>query len=178
MRLLPARLRINIVERKPVAFVRLRSKIALIDANGVVLDMLRGQAKYSFPVVATSGDEPLSTLAARMKIYSAVIKDLDSDGGSFSKDLSEVDLTDPDDAKITVEDPNGTLVVHLGSGNYLDRYKIYERHIAEWRQQFNKLESVDLRFNGQVIVNADGRASTNGVASESTAKKELGKHGG
>jgi cell division protein FtsQ len=65
---------------------------------------------------------------------------------------------------VTVEDPNGALIVHLGSANYLDRYKIYVRHIAEWRQQFNKLESIDLRFNGQVIVNADGRANTNGVA--------------
>ena len=67
--------------------------------------------------------------------------------------------------------PNGTLVVHLGSGNYLDRYKIYVRHIAEWRQQFNKLESVDLRFNGQVIVNADGRASTNGPKSSAGEEK-------
>ena len=175
MRLLPAKLRIEIVERKPMAFVRVRSKIALIDANGVVMDMLRGQTKYSFPVLATTGDEPVSTLAARMKIYSALVKNLDSGGADYSKALSEVDLTDPDDAKITVEDPNGALIVHLGSGNYLDRYKIYVRHIAEWRQQFNKLESVDLRFNGQVIVNADGRASTNGAE---PAKKEVGKHGG
>ena len=175
MRLLPAKLRINIVERKPVAFVRMRSKISLIDANGVVMDMLRGQTKYSFPVLATTGDEPVSTLAARMKIYAAVVKDLDSEGANYSRDLSEVDLTDPDDAKVTVEDPNGALVVHLGNASYLDRYKIYVRHIAEWRQQFNKLESVDLRFNGQVIVNADGRASTN---SAEPAKKEVGKHGG
>src|SRR4051812_30648439 len=176
MRLLPAKMRINIVERKPVAFIRVRSKIALIDGNGVVMEMLpRGQTKYSFPVMATTGDEPVSTLAARMKIFSAVAKDLDSDGANYSKELSEVDLTDPDDAKVTVEDPNGALVVHLGNANYLDRYKIYVRHIAEWRQQFNKLESVDLRFNGQVIVNADGRANTN---SAERTKKEVGKHGG
>src|SRR5438067_3990401 len=70
MRLLPAKLRINIVERKPVAFVRVRSKFALIDANGGVVDMLpHSPTKYSFPVVATTGDEPLSTWAARMKIF-------------------------------------------------------------------------------------------------------------
>ena len=165
MRLLPAKLRINIMERKPVAFVRIRSKIALIDANGVVMDMLpHSPTKYSFPVVATTGDEPLSTLASRMKIFSVVMKDLDSEGANYSKDISEVDLTDPDDARITVEDPNGALVIHLGSANYLDRYKIYVRHIAEWRQQFNRLESVDLRFNGQVIVNADGRANAGAVS--------------
>jgi cell division protein FtsQ len=163
MRLLPNKMRIKIQERTPIAFVRIRSKIELIDANGCVMEMpAHSRVKYSFPVVATTGDEPQSTLAARMKIFSAVVKDLDSGGANFSKDLSEIDLTDPDDARITVEDPNGALVVHLGSGNYLDRYKIYVRHVAEWRQQFNKLESVDLRFNGQVIVNADGRANPTG----------------
>lgn len=160
MRLLPAKLRINIAERVPVAFVRIRSKVALIDSNGVVMELpSHSQSKYSFPVLATTGDEPQSTLAARMKIFSAAMKDLDSGGSNYSKDISEMDLSDPDDARITVEDPNGALIIHLGSGNYLDRYKIYVRHISEWRQQFNKLESIDLRFPGQVIVNADGRAN-------------------
>jgi hypothetical protein len=28
-------------------------------------------------------------------------------------------------------------------------------HIAEWRQQFQNVQSVDLRYEGQVIVNPD-----------------------
>ena len=83
------------------------------------MDLLRGQTKYSFPVLATTGDEPVSTLAARMKIYSALTRDLDSGGTNYSRDLSEVDLSDPDDAKVTVEDPNGALIIHLGSSDYL-----------------------------------------------------------
>lgn len=170
MRLLPNKLRITIQERTPIAFVRIRSKIELIDANGVVMGLPpRNSTKYSFPVIVTTGDEPQSTLAARMKIFSAVVKDLDSEGANYSKVISEIDLSDPDDAKVTLEDPNGALIIHLGGGNYLDRFKIYVRHIAEWRQQFNKLESIDLRFNGQVIVNADGRANTNGVSASAPA---------
>ena len=42
-----------------------------------------------------------------------------------------------------------------GSSNYLDRYKIYVSHVREWRQQFDKLESVDLRYDRQIIVNPD-----------------------
>jgi hypothetical protein len=45
--------------------------------------------------------------------------------------------------------------VHLGTGNYLQRYKTYVTHVQQWRQQFNKLESVDLRYDGQIIVNPD-----------------------
>ena len=39
MRLLPNRMRVSIVERTPVAFVRQGSHIGLVDANGVLLDM-------------------------------------------------------------------------------------------------------------------------------------------
>jgi cell division protein FtsQ len=115
---------------------------------------------YSFPVLAgTSDNEPLSTRAARMRIYNTLVRDLDSDGSHYSKDLSEVDLSDPDDAKVTVADPAGAVLLHLGSSNFLERYKIYIAHAEEWRAQSQKLESVDLRFDRQIIVNPDTQAA-------------------
>jgi hypothetical protein len=54
-----------------------------------------------------------------------------------------------------VADPNGEVLVHLGAGNFLHRYKTYITHVQQWRQQFDKLESVDLRYDGQIIVNPD-----------------------
>jgi cell division protein FtsQ len=69
--------------------------------------------------------------------------------------LSEVDLTDTEDVKVLTSDPNGEVLVHLGTGNYLQRYKIYVTHVQAWRQQFTKLDSVDLRYDGQIIVNPD-----------------------
>jgi cell division protein FtsQ len=48
-------------------------------------------------------------------------------------------------------------LVHLGSSDYLDRFKIYVAHLREWRHQFQKLESVDLRYDRQIIVNPDMR---------------------
>lgn len=166
MRLLPDRIRIQLVERKPVAFVRMGSKIQLIDMSGVIMEMpAKSQTAYSFPVITGMVDsEPLSTRAARMKIYDSLVKELDSQGGNYSKDLSEVELSDPDDVKITVEDPAGALVVHLGSSNFLDRYRIYINHIQEWRQQFQKLESVDLRYNNQIIVNPDARSNDSSLS--------------
>ena len=95
-----------------------------------------------------------------MKIYERLVSKLNSGGGNYSKDLSEVELSDPEDVKITVEDPKGALVIHLGSSNFLGRYLIYLNHIQEWRQQFSKLESVDLRYNGQIIVNPAAEAAT------------------
>ena len=42
--------------------------------------------------------------------------------------------------------------------DFLPRYKLYVSHIAEWRQQFQNVQSVDLRYEGQVIVNPDKTA--------------------
>ena len=157
MRLLPNKLRVTIQERTPVAFVQLGPKIALIDAHGVVMDMpANGAMRYSFPVIVGMGEqEPLSTRAPRMKTYTELTRELDADGSHSSQDLSEVDLSDPDDVKVTVADPQGEVLVHLGSTNFADRFKIYKGHVQEWRQQFQRLDSVDLRYDRQVIVNPD-----------------------
>jgi cell division protein FtsQ len=157
MRLLPNRMRVEVRERHPVAFVHIGSRIALVDMNGVVMDLPAGGArKYSFPVIVGVGvSEPLSTRAARMKIYGQLVRDLDSGGAHYSQGLSDVDLSDPEDVKVTTADPNGEVLVHLGSSDYLERFKVYVAHIQEWRQQFSKVRSVDLRYDRQVIVNPD-----------------------
>ncbi len=84
-----------------------------------------------------------------------MVHELDSDGAHDSQELSEVDLSDPEDVKVLTNDPDGEVLIHLGSSNFLDRYKIYVAHLREWRQQFPKLESVDLRYDRQIIVNPD-----------------------
>ena len=157
MRFVPNRLRIEIHERTPVAFARIGSHIFLIDAGGTLMELTSGgKHRYSFAVIAgINAGEPLSTRAARMKNYNELVRELDSGGAHYSQELSEVDLSDPEDVKVLAADANGEVLVHLGSGNYLQRYKTYVTHVQQWRQQFEKLESVDLRYDGQIIVNPD-----------------------
>lgn len=155
MRLLPNCLKIAITERTPIAFVDNNSHIELIDANGVIMELPPNQ-RYSFPIILRTTDaEPLSTRAARMKIYSRFIGDLDSSGAHYSSDISDVDLSDPDDVKATVTDPHGAVLVHLGASNFLEHFQLYMTHVQDWRTQFPNLESVDLRYDHQVIVNPD-----------------------
>jgi len=157
MRFVPNRLKIEIQERTPVAFARVGSRIFLIDPVGTLMDLpAAGKKKYSFPVIlGMNSGEPPSTRAARMKIYNDLVSQLDAGGAHYSQDLSEVDLSDAEDVKVLASDPQGEVLVHLGSSNYLDRYKVYVSHVREWRQQFDKLESVDLRYDRQIIVNPD-----------------------
>jgi cell division protein FtsQ len=155
MRFVPNRLQVEIQERTPVAFARVGPRMALIDAGGTLME-LSPKHKYSFPVIlGMNPGEPLSTRAPRMKAYSEMVRDLDGGGARYSQDLSEVDLSDLEDLKVRVNDPAGDVLVHLGSSDYLRRYKIYESHAQGWRQQFQKLESVDLRYDNQIIVNPD-----------------------
>jgi cell division protein FtsQ len=157
MRFVPNRLQVEIHERTPIAFARVGSRIWLIDAGGTLMELPgAGKQKYSFPVIAgMNPGEPLSTRAARMKIYNQLLHEFDSDGAHYSQDLSEVDISDQDDVKVLTNDTAGAVLVHLGSSDFLPRYKIYVTHVQGWRQQFEKLESVDLRYEHQIIVNPD-----------------------
>jgi cell division protein FtsQ len=161
MRLLPNRLRVDIQERTPVAFVQFGQRVELIDAEGMVMDIPVGtRANWTFPVVVGMRDsDPLSTRAARMKIYQRLINDLDSTGEKNSLDLNEVDLSDPEDVKVTVADNERSVLLHLGDSDFLDRFKIFKTHLKEWQQQHANLQSVDLRYEHQVILNEDSGGS-------------------
>ena len=156
MRLLPNRMRVSIAERTPVAFVRQGNHIGLVDANGVLLDMPTDSelnTHYSFPVVTgISADEPLSTRAARMKIYQRFTSELDGAGEKISQSLSEVDLSNPEDVKALIPDHSSEVLVHFGEDSFLDRYRKFEEHLPEWRTQYPKLSSVDMRYERQVVL--------------------------
>jgi hypothetical protein len=99
------------------------------------------------------------------------VQDLDSGGARYSQDLSEVDLSDLENLKIRVNDPAGDVLVELGSSDFLKRYKTYVGHVQEWRQQFQKLESVNLRYDNQVIVNPDMEGRSKQPALAASAAK-------
>ena len=156
MRLLPNRLRVSIVERTPVAFVRQGNHIGLVDANGVLLDMptdVQANMHYSFPVVTgLAQNDPLSLRAARMKLYARFTSDLNSSGENISEKLSEVDLSNPEDVRAVIPDKGGEVMVHFGEDNFLERYRKFEEHLPEWRAQYPHLSSVDMRYERQVVL--------------------------
>ena len=173
MRLLPNRIAVHIQERTPVAFVQIGQKISLIDANGIVMGMAATrQARYSFPVIrGITETEPRSSRSAAMKLYNRLVRELDSEGANYSQALSEVDLSDPENVKVTANDAGGAVVIFLGSSDFLTRFKLYTGHVAEWRQQFHNLQSVDLRYEGQIIVNPDVARAPQAQASAAPKKK-------
>ena len=123
MRLLPDQLRVAIVERTPVAFVRQGNTIGLVDAHGVLLHLppaAMAAKHYSFPVVTgISASDPLPARASRMHLYQQFISDLDSGGTKVSTQLSEVDITDPEDIWALLPAEGSDIQVHFGDSDFL-----------------------------------------------------------
>jgi cell division protein FtsQ len=163
MRLLPNNVRVQIKERTPVAFVRQGSQIGLVDANGVLLDMppeTAGDPQYSFPVLTgLSAEMPLDTRAARMDVYGQFMKELRSADAHLTDSLSEVDVSDPEDVKALIASGSSDVLVHFGNEDFLKRYRQFEEHLPEWKQQYPKLASADMRYDGQIVLEMQGEKS-------------------
>jgi cell division protein FtsQ len=156
MRVLPDQIRVAVVERQPVAFTRHREQIGLVDANGVLLAMApatMAKHHYSFPVLTgiDAGDSADSR-KARMDVYLRMMAELDADGKHNSEQISEIDLTDPEDARVLMPEQGADVLAHFGEDRFLERYQRYQAHIAGWRQQYPHLAAVDLRYDNQVVL--------------------------
>ena len=181
MRVLPDQIRVSLVERKPVAFVRQGNTIGLVDANGVLLQMpaaAMAQHHYSFPVVTgIDPADPIASRKARMAVYLRMLADLDQGNEKFSEQISEIDLTDPEDARVLMPEQGEDILAHFGEDKFADRYRRYKEHIAEWRKQYPRLTAVDLRYDQQVVLQMKN-ASTVEEGSGGKAAADEDKGGG
>jgi cell division protein FtsQ len=181
MRLMPDQLRVAIVERTPVAFIRQGNTIGLVDAHGVLLHLppaAMAAKHYSFPVVTgISANDSLPVRATRMHLYEQFISDLDSGGAKVSTQLSEVDLSDPEDLWALMPAQGSDIQVHFGDSDFLARYRSYQQHLPEWRQQYPHLASVDMRYENQVVLDMAHQDAGQDGASVSPHQAET-KHAG
>jgi cell division protein FtsQ len=156
MRLLPNQLRVSVIERIPVAFVRAGNHIGLIDRSGVLLDMppaIVAAKHYSFPVVTgVTGLQPSEDRASRMQLYADFMNALTSTGDPTTGQLSEVDLSDPEDIRALLPSAGSDLLVHFGSDDYANRWQTLEQKLPGWRQQYPRLAGVDLRYQRQTVL--------------------------
>ncbi len=154
MRLWPNQIRVNLVERTPVAFALDGNTVRLVDDQGILLSLPDAASQhYSFPVLTgiTSAD-PLPIRAARIAMYLQFIHALDAQGGGISSTLSQVDLSDPEDVRAMFLGAARQLLVHFGDSDYLARYQEYQTHLKEWLQQYPGLRAVDMRYGKQVVL--------------------------
>ena len=150
-RVWPDRLVVRIRERKPVAFVSVRSGVLLIDAYGVLLDQ-PAQAQFAFPVLSgVRADEPESRRRERVRAFLELQRDM----GYLAKDISEVNVADPENLRIVAHVENRALELTLGDDHFARRYQSFLNHYPEIKRRSPGMAAFDLRLDDRIT--AKGR---------------------
>jgi cell division protein FtsQ len=164
MRFLPDHLSISVIERTPVAFVHEGNQVELVDAAGVILTMppvMMAQHHYSFPVLTgINSNDQLSARHARMAVYERFLAELRPANQHFADEVSEIDLTDPEDLRATLPAPGGDILLHFGEDHFLERLNLYQSHIAGLRSRYPLLKGVDLRYGNNVALEMESETPT------------------
>ncbi len=159
-RILPNHLRVEITERTPIAFFRNGTDLTLIDAQGVLLDRPDGE-DYHFPIV-TGLSENISReeREKRMQTYQEFMKAVDLVKPGATDRISEMDLGNPRDLRAVLTgletgDPGQAVTVHFGQGDFTGKYRMLVENFAQWQANAGRVESIDLQYSRQVVVNPD-----------------------
>ena len=180
-RVLPNRIQVEITERTPIAFLRDGGELSLIDARGAILER-PVEGDFHFPVVTGIGREmPLEDRHERMQQLSKFIQEIGSIKRNAADQVSEVDLADTRDLRATLtglENPSGSeappgnlaaVLVHFGDSDFAGKYQTLVDEFGAWRARAGRIESVDLRFSREAVVNQDAtRAARPVLAAKGT----------
>lgn len=171
-RIFPNRLRVELVERTPVAFLRLATELALVDAHGMILERpLEGD--FRFPVITGVHElMPLPERAGRMQLFVEFLREVELARPGATEQVSEVDLAETSDLRATLAglpelgdpaaDGQASVLVHFGGGDFREKFRVFVENIGQWRAAAGRVESVDLRFQRQVVVNPESVAGPAG----------------
>jgi cell division protein FtsQ len=152
-RLLPSTVEVTVTERLPIAIGRISGELYLVDDRATVIDLYGPQyGDLDLPIVdglaaADTGgamlDEARAGLAARL--LEAVQGDAE-----IAAQLSQVDVADPHNAKVILNDDPA--VVFVGRERFLPRIRTYLQLASALRQRVPDIEYVDLRFDDRIYV--------------------------
>jgi cell division protein FtsQ len=180
-RALPNKIEVEITERAPIAFLRQGSDLALVDIHGVILARPL-KANFHFPVVTGIHEDMTSDeRERRMQLFAGFSQQVELSRAGAMEQVSEVDLSDASDLRATISGLNSDnvfsgrssdqssdnaghqstapsdspVLVHFGDNDFETKYRTLLDGIGQWRAKTGRVESVDLRFNGEAIVNPD-----------------------
>jgi cell division protein FtsQ len=147
-RIWPNRLLVHVVERQPIAFLRLPSdRVAMIDRYGVILPRTRD--RFDLPVLA--GVSPRHTLAQRRAAAGRLL-DFLAQLGEAAGELSEIDVADPDNLAVSRSYQGRAVKLILGGGNYAVRYGNFLNHFDEIATRLPGATILDMRDESRITV--------------------------
>ena len=159
-RILPNRIRVDLTERTPIAFLRNGADLALVDAHGVILDRPRGEELQFAIVTGLSEAMPREERGKRMQTYQEFMKDIDLVRSGSSDRVSEIDLANPKDLRavmtgIANASDTQALTIHFGASDFTGIYRMVVENFAQWQASNGRVHSIDLQYAKQVVLNPD-----------------------
>jgi cell division protein FtsQ len=159
-RMLPSTIEIRVVERVPMAVARVGDQLFLVDDVGIIIDEYGPQYRdFDLPIVdglVLGGGSTIDPVRARLA--SRFLTALDA-RPEIRRRVSQVDVSDARDLVVLLgTDP---VSLHLGAGEFVERLQTYLDLAPSLRDQFETMDSVDLRYGARIFVRGDGR--TGGV---------------
>jgi cell division protein FtsQ len=164
-RILPNHIRVELTERTPIAFLRNGNELALIDSHGVILDRPDGEDLH-FPIVAGLPESmPREEREKRIQTYQEFLRDADLVRAESSDRVSEVDLSNAKDLRVVMTGlasatDSQAVTIHFGANDFTGKYRMLVENFAQWQANAGRVQSIDLQYSRQVVVNADSTAST------------------
>ena len=154
-RVWPNRLKVRIEEREPVAFVRLEPRVpgalshaALIDADGVLLEIPPGSA-YDLPVITgLREDQPPEARALRVRKMQRLLEEV----GELRERISEVNAENPNNLRARVQAGGSLVEVWLGRERYQARLSRFLQYWPEVRRRYPEASRFDLRLDDRITV--------------------------
>jgi len=158
-RVFPNRMVVEIIERIPVAYANVGGHVSLVDSDGVLLDKPES-ALFDFPVITgLNSNAGSDECRNRIALYQDFMRQLGEEIAHSGWVVSEVDLSDGDDLKALLVQGRETLQVNFGHEDFVQHFHTFLALLPELRKANAPLDSVDLRYRNQVVVNPQSRTS-------------------
>lgn len=151
----PNRLVVRIVERAPVAFLALPPagsaargpyEMALIDSDGAILEP-PARGNFTLPVLlGVAREQSRATRRARVDLMLQLLDELDFCAGR----ISEIDVSNPEDLKITFAIEGRVVRLLLGRHRFLPRVRNFLDHYPEISRRLPDAAAFDLRLDDRI----------------------------
>lgn len=153
----PNKVHVSIVERQPAAFAQLPGETApefkVIDADGVLMPIPTGEPMSNLIVLA--GMYANDTEASRrIRVREALV--LQREIGTLAGKISELDVRDPGNLRMTVKIDEGAVLLKIGNKNYKKRLENFLAHYAGIHNVKPNARTFDLRIDGRITAVEDG----------------------
>lgn len=156
-RIWPNRIYVQIHEREPVAYVHLAgdrsARAALIDMDGVILQQ-PAKGRFELPVATGIGRDDEQPLR-RDKVRRLLI--LMRELGSMGDRVSEVDVADRGNLKVTAQANGRAVTLWMGDQNFAARFNSFIAHFPDIQRRLPGASILDLRLDDRITVVEEGR---------------------